>query len=85
MLLHTLQLAGEQANLLNPRHLCLSKTLFKIPKDPPLLARECIGVHSTMERSAGASFGGGMGGFWGRVRVAIYEKPKFPNSGFRNL
>ena len=38
-----------------------------------------------MERSAGASFGGQDGGFWGRVRVAIYENPGFPNPGFRNL
>ena len=37
-----------------------------------------------MERSAGASFGGGDGGFWGRGRVAIYENPGFPNPGFRN-
>ena len=32
-----------------------------------------------------ASFGGRDGGFWGRVRVAIYENPGFPNPGFRNL
>ena len=32
------------------------------PKDPPLLVWECIGVPSTMERFAGASFGGRDGG-----------------------
>ena len=51
------------------------------PFAPSLLVWESVGVHSTMERSAGASFGG----FWGRVRVAIYENPGFPNPGFRNL
>ena len=41
------------------------KTSCKIAKDPPLLVWECIGVHSTMERSAEASFGGRMGRFGG--------------------
>ena len=61
------------------------KNPFKIPKDPPLLVSECIGVHSTMERPVLASFWGRDGGFWGRVRVAIYEDPGFPNPGFCNL
>ena len=61
------------------------KKPFKIPKDPPLLVWECIGVHRAMERSAGASFGGRDGGFWGRVRVAVYENPGFPSPGYRNL
>ena len=54
-------------------------------KSPPLLAWECIGVHSTMERSTGASFGGWYAGFSGRVRVATYENPGFLNPGLRNL
>ena len=32
-----------------------------------------------------AIFGGRDGEFWGRVRVAIYENPGFPNLGFCNL
>ena len=54
------------------------KNPFKIPKDPPLLVWECMGVHSTMERSAGASFGGAG---W-RVWVAIYETHGFLTQGF---
>ena len=57
----------------------------KIPNDPPLLVWECIGVHSTMERSAGQVLGGGMGGFGGGGPVAIYETGGFLNPGFRNL
>ena len=34
---------------------------FKIAKDPPLLGWECMGVHSTMERSPGQVLQGGMG------------------------
>ena len=60
------------------------KTPIRIPNHPPLLVWEYIGVHSTVERCAGASFGGWDGGFWGRVRAAIYENPGFPNPGFRN-
>ena len=55
------------------------------PKHLPLLVSKCIGVHSTLERSAGASFGGRHQGVWGRVRVATYENPGFPDPGFRNL
>ena len=57
-------------------------TPFKIPKDPPLLVWECIGVHSSMGRSAGASFGGRDGVFSGRVRVAIDETRGFLTCGF---
>ena len=37
----------------------------KIPKDPPLLAWECIGVHSTLDDLQGQVLGGGIGGFGG--------------------
>ena len=47
-------------------------------QDPPLLVWECIGVHSTMGRFAGASFWGRDGGFSGRFRVEIYEKTENP-------
>ena len=57
----------------------------KIHTHSPLLVSECIGVHSTMERLVGGSFGGRDRGFWGKVRVAIYENLGFPNLGFRNL
>ena len=39
------------------------KTPFKIPNNPPLLVRECLRVHSTMQRCGGERFGGRDGGF----------------------
>ena len=61
------------------------KTPFKTPTNPPLLVQECIGVHSTMERSAGANFGGRDGGFWGGSGWRFMKTRGFLTRGFRNL
>ena len=55
---------------------------FKIPKDPPLLVLECIRVHSTMERSAGASFGGGMASLGGGSGWQFLKTWGFLTRGF---
>ena len=58
------------------------KKPFKIPKDPPLLVWECIGVHSAMERSAGRGGGSGMGGCRGGSGCQFMKMRGFPTRGF---
>ena len=59
------------------------RTPCKIPKDSPLLVWECIGVHSTMERFAGANFGGQvLGGFGGGSGRQFMKTRGFLTWGF---
>ena len=53
------------------------------PRTPPS-CMECMGVHSTVERCAGASFGSRDGGFWGGTGGNLW-KPGVSKPGFRNL
>ena len=54
----------------------------QIARDPPLLVWECQGVCSTMERSAGASFGGEIGGFGGGSGWQFVKARGFLTRGF---
>ena len=50
----------------------------QIPKHPPLLVWECVGVFLSCRDICRGKFWFRDGaGFWGRVRVAIYENPGF--------
>ena len=47
------------------------KTLFKISKNPPILAWECIGLNSIAERLVVASFGWRDGGFLQLIDINV--------------